>query len=161
SDLYSLGCTLYYLLSGQVPFPGNNMMEKLIKHRLYEPTPVEQLRPDVPAPVAAVVRRLMAKEPGDRFQTPLELASTLASLAGPSGSVWLAGLCPPAPLPSPTSPTVASSTPPAISVQPDDVPVALVNPFALHDTTSDVTSGSWSSLREGKGKVSLGWLIAS
>ena len=62
SDLYSLGCTFYFLLAGKVPFPGGSAAEKLLKHRLDEPTPVEQLRREVPAGVGAVVRRLMAED---------------------------------------------------------------------------------------------------
>ncbi|MFN4261656.1 MAG: serine/threonine-protein kinase, partial [Gemmataceae bacterium] len=81
ADMYSLGCTFYFLLTGQVPFPGGDALAKLMKHKLEEPVPVEQLRPDVPAPVAAVVRKLMAKEPHDRYQTPAELAAALATLA--------------------------------------------------------------------------------
>jgi serine/threonine protein kinase/Leucine-rich repeat (LRR) protein len=79
SDLYSLGCTFYYLLTGQVPFPGGTVMSKLIQHHQEEPVAVEQLRPDVPAEVGAVVRKLMAKAPEDRFQTAAELVAVLAS----------------------------------------------------------------------------------
>ncbi len=81
ADLYSLGCTLYYLLTGRVPFPRGNFMQKVLRHRLEEPTPVEQLRPEVPPAVAALVRRLMAKQPEDRFQAPRELADALAEVA--------------------------------------------------------------------------------
>ena len=77
ADLYSLGCTFYYLLTGHVPFPGGEALAKLLKHRTEEPRPLEQLRPDVPGPVAALVRKLMAKSPQDRFQTPAELAVAL------------------------------------------------------------------------------------
>src|SRR5262249_31247827 len=73
TDLYSLGCTLYFLLSGQVPSPGGTSMEKLIRHNTEEPVPLEKQRPDVPPPVAAVVRKLMAKKPDDRLQTAAEL----------------------------------------------------------------------------------------
>jgi formylglycine-generating enzyme required for sulfatase activity/tRNA A-37 threonylcarbamoyl transferase component Bud32 len=78
ADLYSLGCTLYFLLTGQVPFPGGTLTEKLLKHQLEEPVPVEQLRPEVPAGIAAVVRKLMAKRPEVRYQTPKEVADVLA-----------------------------------------------------------------------------------
>src|SRR5207247_532915 len=60
SDLYSLGCTFYFLLTGQVPFPGGSMLEKLVRQTTETPTPVEQLRPDLPAPVVEIVRRLLA-----------------------------------------------------------------------------------------------------
>src|SRR5262245_17871951 len=80
ADLYSLGCTFYFLLSGQVPFPGGNMIQKLDKQRWQTAPSVNQLRRDVPAPLAAVVRRLMAKHPDDRYQTPGELASALETL---------------------------------------------------------------------------------
>jgi serine/threonine protein kinase len=88
SDLYSLGCTLYFLLTGKVPFPGGSTAEKVVRHCLEEPVPVEQHRPDLPAPVAAVVRRLMAKDPRDRFQTPAELAAALAPHAVPGPASW-------------------------------------------------------------------------
>jgi serine/threonine-protein kinase len=84
ADLYSLGCTFYYLLSGQVPFPGEVAMEKLVKHWMEEPRPIEELRPETPPAVAAIVRKLMAKQVEDRFQTPAELAVALATLDRPS-----------------------------------------------------------------------------
>ncbi len=81
SDLYSLGCVFYFALAGRVPFPGDNAMEKLIKHLIEQPEPLEELRPDVPPEVAALVRRLMAKDPADRYQTPAELVRELESWA--------------------------------------------------------------------------------
>ncbi|HEV3118638.1 MAG TPA: serine/threonine-protein kinase, partial [Gemmataceae bacterium] len=77
SDLYSLGCTFYLALTGQLPFQGTTVAELLAQHREQEPRPVEQLRPDIPLPLASVVRRLMAKKPEHRFQTPAELISEL------------------------------------------------------------------------------------
>jgi serine/threonine protein kinase len=85
ADLYSLGCTFYYLLTERVPFPGGSLGAKLIRHQMDEPTPVEQLRPEVPPVVAAVVRKLMAKDPKARYQTPAEVAAALASLSIPGG----------------------------------------------------------------------------
>src|ERR1043165_7971121 len=66
ADLYSLGCTLYFLLSGQVPFPEGSLMEKLMKHQVQQPEPIERRRPEVPPGVARIVRKLMAKQPAER-----------------------------------------------------------------------------------------------
>jgi serine/threonine protein kinase len=77
SDLYSLGCTFYHLLSGRVPFPGVEPMEKMLKHHLDEPTPIEELRSDVPQAVIAVIRKLMAKKADGRYRQPLEVAEAL------------------------------------------------------------------------------------
>jgi serine/threonine protein kinase len=77
ADLYSLGCTFYYLLTAKVPFPDGNPLEKMLKHYAEEPVPLEQLRPDVLPQVAEIVRRLMAKQSGQRYQTPTELLEAL------------------------------------------------------------------------------------
>jgi serine/threonine-protein kinase len=90
SDLYSLGCTLYYLLTGQVPFPGGNTVEKLVRHGTEEPQPIEQLRTDIPAEVAAIVKKLMAKDPANRYPTPSDLANALAPHAVAAPPTWTA-----------------------------------------------------------------------
>jgi WD40 repeat protein/serine/threonine protein kinase len=77
SDLYSLGCTFYYLLTGQVPLPAATLTEKLLRHQMDEPVPVERLRPEVPPEVAAVVRRLMAKRPDERFPSAAAVVEAL------------------------------------------------------------------------------------
>jgi hypothetical protein len=81
ADLYSLGCTFYFLLSGQVPFPGGTLIQKLDRQRWQIPPSVDQLRPEVPAAVAAVVRRLMAKHPDDRYHSPADLVAALDQLS--------------------------------------------------------------------------------
>lgn len=87
SSLYSLGAILYFLLTGQVPFPGGDHFEKLRRHRFEEPMPIELLCTDVPGAVITVVRRLMAKQPEDRYQTPAEVAEALAPFARPDRDV--------------------------------------------------------------------------
>lgn len=78
ADIYSLGCTLYALLTGAPPFeaaPG--LPQKMMAHLHEKPEPVQVLRPEVPAELAALVNRMLAKKPADRPQTPREVAQAL------------------------------------------------------------------------------------
>jgi serine/threonine protein kinase len=86
ADLYSLGCTFYYALTGQVPFPNCAPLAKVAKHLMDQPRPVRDLRPEVPAAVVAIVQKLMAKDRSQRFQTPAELIRALAAFGGPGVS---------------------------------------------------------------------------
>jgi serine/threonine protein kinase len=80
ADLYSLGCTFFYILTGFPPYGGKTYLEKLVQHQEAPIPQLERIRPEVPLTVANVVRQLMAKLPEQRFQTPGMLANTLASL---------------------------------------------------------------------------------
>ncbi|HQR42683.1 MAG TPA: serine/threonine-protein kinase [Gemmatales bacterium] len=77
SDQYSLGCILYYCLTGQYPFPGNNAVEKMMAHQTKQPKPIRDLAPDAPEEVIEIVERLMAKDPNARFGSMGEVASSL------------------------------------------------------------------------------------
>ena len=83
SDLYSLGCTLYFTLSGRPPFEGGDVVNKIYKQRMEEPPPLEKITRGVPAAFAAIVRKLMAKDPNDRYQTGQELQADLARWTDP------------------------------------------------------------------------------
>ncbi len=86
ADVYSLGCTLYYLLSGAPPFAGSTRSELEEAHRSLEAQPLDLVRADVPDGLAKLVAKMMAKDPADRYQSPAEVVAALrpfAEIAGP------------------------------------------------------------------------------
>jgi len=77
SDIYSLGCTLYHLLAGRPPFLAADLTQMITAHLVQEAEPLDRLRGDVPGPVAALVRRMIAKRPEERCQSAAEVAEIL------------------------------------------------------------------------------------
>lgn len=80
ADIYSLGATAYLLLAGHPIFPTGSVSQKLIWHGTKEPTPIRQVRPEVPEALATIIHRMLAKDPSHRFQTPTELQAALLPL---------------------------------------------------------------------------------
>ena len=97
SDIYAVGSILYEMLTGVPPYDGDNVMEILHKKANEPPRPILELRPDVPAPVVALVERTMARDPGQRPQSMAELARQIRE-------VELALSVTPAPVLLPASP---------------------------------------------------------
>jgi len=77
SDIYSLGCTLYFLLTGRPPFPEGSISERLLKHQTTKPESIFKTRPDAPPSLVDICDTMMAKKPGDRFQSAGEVAERL------------------------------------------------------------------------------------
>jgi len=101
TDIYSLGCSLYHMIAGHVPFPMPSLPEKLYAHQVAEPEPLSRLVPGVPEGLDAVVRRMMHKTTDGRYPTPLAVAMALEPFQGA------------APLPGPAAPTGPVADPPS------------------------------------------------
>jgi len=118
SDVYSLGCTFYFLLTGEVPYPGGNALDKLIRHTTEPPLPLERYRDDLPAAVVAACEKMLEKAPERRYQTPAEVVAALEPYAVSGPIPW--------------------APPPAVTTLPADAP----DPAEDGDAGRQVLDGS-------------------
>jgi serine/threonine-protein kinase len=162
ADLYSLGCTFYAILAGRVPFPGGTGVEKVIRHQMADATPVEKLRKEVPPAVGAVVRKLMAKRPADRYQTPAEVANVLSLLLGapdltpgPLRAIPLTTTPPPGRVEAVLPVAIALAPPPAETE-------SVLEPIAFAAYSSDTFSSRWMRqvARQRRMRLLLGIVLA-
>jgi serine/threonine protein kinase len=98
ADIYSLGATFYYCLTGRPPFAEGTVAQKLIWQQSRQPKPIKLFRPELPAQLIAIVEKMMAKSVAQRFQTPAEVAQALARWTAkpiaPPSEAELPQLCP-------------------------------------------------------------------
>jgi serine/threonine-protein kinase len=119
SDRYSLGCVLYFLLTGQYPFPAGSTREKILAHQTQQPTPIGKLCPDVSAELALVVETLMMKAPEGRYSSSASVVAALRPLAAEP---------PPLPPPLPAEAPTSLKSDPLVQVEQSRTRVAATDP---------------------------------
>lgn len=138
ADIYSLGCTFYFALTGHPPFPEGTLPQRLMKHQTEEPASILKQRPDAPKELVAICMRMMAKQPDKRFQTAADVSRALTSWSATAGKQGAKGPFPPG---IPAASATAGETAPEGAAQ------TVVRPTgpsqgdqnsALQDTDSDL-----------------------
>jgi formylglycine-generating enzyme required for sulfatase activity len=147
ADVYSLGCTLWFLLTGTPPFKGEQPLDVILAHHESDRPWLLERRPDAPKELAEVVRKMMAKGPGERYQTPAEVAKALQPYTAAGGKAVELGKSP-----SARSSKKGDSTQ-RTSRKAGEAP----NPFALDEPTAAVVSPLRSGGRARKGMPS--WVV--
>jgi serine/threonine-protein kinase len=122
SDLYSLGCTMYHLLSGQLPFPGESSMDCIVGRIAGKAVPISEVRPGLPPRLIEAIEKLMATNPDDRYQTADEAATALRSMLRPKSKVA-------EPQAQPVAPIVTTPGPVTNETAKAPAPVAKVDPM--------------------------------
>jgi serine/threonine protein kinase len=95
ADVYALGAVAYFFLTGKPPFHGGSVAQKLIRHQMEVPRPVDEVRPEIPAGIAGVIARMLAKNPAERPQSSARVIAELRS--------WIVHVPPPTPEEMPPS----------------------------------------------------------
>ena len=138
ADIYSLGATFYFCLTGRPPFAEGSIAQKLIWHQTRQPKPVRSIRPDVPEEIAAVIEKAMAKDPAQRYQTPIAVAEALAP--------WAATPIPPPP--ESEMPHLSAAAMGAGSPGGDSTLTGVPRTGASDPPSGDVNRGRWRMVRQ-------------
>ena len=153
SDIFGLGCTLFRLITGVLPFPGETAMEKLLSRLKQDATPIQSLRPETPPLLAAAIAKMLARDPNQRYQRPMDLAVALAPFGWRPGSPPPAvNLIPPPPPQDPSGESLGSEDDSKIVV-PSDASKSHVSGIQIlvekrprHRKSTGLFSNLWQSI---------------
>jgi serine/threonine-protein kinase len=118
SDLFSLGCAMYHLMTGKLAYPGESPIDRLGRRISARPVPISEHIPDIPSSVVRVLDKLMAYKPQDRFASAIEASEALQYLIRPRTRPSAQARAPASPPPSPAPGLEARETPAPPSTPP-------------------------------------------
>ncbi len=154
TDIYSLGCTLYYLLSGHPPFNSGSLAQRLVAHQTRPAPPITNDRPEVPAELQAIMEKMMAKKVEDRYQTAQEVADAVAHWQKPSPAK-MAAAAPVTPIVAVAPPAKAAPVPAPAVVKPASavakVPKAKTPPTATPPAAPSVAAKATPATKKSAG----------
>jgi serine/threonine protein kinase len=152
ADIYSLGGTVYHLLTGHAPFQANSLYDMYQAHMSRDADPLNLVRPEVPVELAALVAKMMAKDPARRFQTPGEVAEALTPFFKKAKLPFI--VCTPEVLPAAQTTSSPPPTPPTSAAAPIEAAIHAAEPITPARTAVDSAApeARWASvidLRDG------------
>jgi serine/threonine-protein kinase len=143
-DIYSLGCTFYFMLTGDAPFPQGTIPQRLLQHQSAEPPDVHKIRPDCPEELIAICRKMMAKSADERYQSAAEVSQALSEYLGDAASAGESVGYARQPPPAPSRPSLNED----LTLAPlDDEPGARAPKQPLAAESKASSSGSQSTVK--------------
>ncbi|MDZ4819518.1 MAG: protein kinase [Planctomycetota bacterium] len=149
ADIYSLGCTLYFFLTGHPPFQDGTLAQRILKHQTETPAGIHQDRPDAPQALIEVCERMMAKQPEARYQTAAEVARSLGTWLTSRGRRVDSTLSAISHIPG-----VSPGQPPRRTGVPSKPPPRRERPVNAEDTISDQDRGTKKGSDKGSSPAS-------
>ncbi len=145
-DQYSLGCVMYFCLTGQFPFPDKNPVKKMLGHQFEQAVPIKELAPETPPKLVAIVERLLAKLPEERYASTDDLVAELQAVSSNTRGASVPANWTPPPKPVLKPSALLAKEPPRVDLDPPTEAEPPPPPAAAASSSSPVAQFPWGFL---------------